>query len=146
MGEADRGRIRERCSTVSFGFCAPALLGTICRVVILPTKLVIAASSSGSALGCSLNCRAPFFAELKLASTRSNPASASAQSLPPVSAAVGPTRRGKGSKIMAISDGHGLPLAVYVVSASPHETKLVEPTIERQFLAETPERLIGDRA
>jgi hypothetical protein len=27
--------------------------------------------------------------------------------------AVGPTRRGKGSKIMAISDGHGLPLAVH---------------------------------
>jgi len=60
--------------------------------------------------------------------------------------AVGPTRRGKGSKIMAISDGHGLPLAVHVASASPHETKLVEPTIERCFLAKTPERLIGDRA
>ncbi len=60
--------------------------------------------------------------------------------------AVGPTRRGKGSKIMAISDGHGLPLAVHVASASPHETKLVEPTIERCFLTETPERLIGDRA
>ena len=60
--------------------------------------------------------------------------------------AVGPTRRGKGSKIMAISDGHGLPLAVYVASASPHETKLVESTLQRRFLAETPERLIGDRA
>src|SRR5713101_5549228 len=31
-------------------------------------------------------------------------------------------------------------------SASPHETKLVEPTIEQRFLAETPQRLIGDRA
>jgi len=60
--------------------------------------------------------------------------------------AVGPTRRGKGSKIMAISDGHGLPVAVHVASASPHETKLVEPTLQRRFLAETPERLIGDRA
>jgi transposase len=60
--------------------------------------------------------------------------------------AVGPTRRGKGSKIMAISDGHGLPLAVHVASASPHETTLVEPTIQQRFLAETPERLIGDRA
>ena len=47
---------------------------------------------------------------------------------------------------MAISDGHGLPLAVHVASASPHETKLVEPTLQRRFLAETPERLIGDRA
>ena len=60
--------------------------------------------------------------------------------------AVGPTRRGKGSKIMAISDGHGLPLAIHVASASPHETKFVEPTLQRRFLAETPERLIGDRA
>jgi transposase len=33
-----------------------------------------------------------------------------------------------------------------VASASPHETKLVGATIERRFLAETPERLIGDRA
>ena len=60
--------------------------------------------------------------------------------------AIGPTRRGKGSKIMAISDGHGLPVAVHVASASPHETKLVEATLERRFLRETPERLIGDRA
>jgi len=47
---------------------------------------------------------------------------------------------------MAISDGHGLPVAVHVASASPHETKLVEATLERRFLRETPERLIGDRA
>ena len=59
---------------------------------------------------------------------------------------VGPTKRGKGSKIMAIADGHGLPLAVHVASASPHETKLVEPTLDQQFLAESPERMIGDRA
>ncbi len=38
------------------------------------------------------------------------------------------------------------PLAVHVASASPHETKLVGPTIERRFLAETPEWLIGDCA
>jgi transposase len=60
--------------------------------------------------------------------------------------AVGPTRRGKGSKIMAISDGHGLPLAVYLASASPHESKLVEATLENRFFADLPQRLIGDRA
>ena len=59
---------------------------------------------------------------------------------------VGPTKRGKGSKIMAIADGHGFPLAVYVASASPHETRLVEPTLDQRFLAEAPERMIGDRA
>ena len=47
---------------------------------------------------------------------------------------------------MAISDGHGLPLAVHVASASPHETKLVAPTLEQRFLSEIPARLIGDRA
>jgi len=47
---------------------------------------------------------------------------------------------------MAISDGHGLPVAVHVASASPHETKLVEATVARCFLREIPERLIGDRA
>src|SRR3984893_7962305 len=60
--------------------------------------------------------------------------------------AIGPTRRGKGSKIMAIADGHGLPLSVHVASASPHETKLVEPTLDQRFLREIPERMIGDRA
>jgi transposase len=60
--------------------------------------------------------------------------------------AVGPTRRGKGSKIMAISDSHGLPFAVHLASASPNEATLVEATLQRRFLCETPKRLIGDKA
>jgi transposase len=47
---------------------------------------------------------------------------------------------------MAIADGHGLPLSVHVASASPHETKLVEATLDQRFLRETPQRMIGDRA
>jgi len=47
---------------------------------------------------------------------------------------VGLTRRGKGSKILAISDGHGLPVAVHVASASPHETKLVEDALAQRFV------------
>jgi len=35
---------------------------------------------------------------------------------------------------------------VHVVSASPHEATLVEATLERRFLRETPQRLIGDKA
>ena len=49
MGEVDRGKIRAQCSTVSCGSYAQALLGTICLDVILPTRPVIAVSSSGSA-------------------------------------------------------------------------------------------------
>src|SRR5215470_6255267 len=61
-------------------------------------------------------------------------------------AAVGPTRRGKGSKIMAIADRHGLPVACGIASASPHETTLVEATIEQRFTRTKPQRMIGDRA
>jgi transposase len=46
---------------------------------------------------------------------------------------------------MAIADGHGLPVAVWVTSASPHECTLVEETLEQRFLAALPTRLIGDR-
>ena len=47
---------------------------------------------------------------------------------------------------MAIVDRHGLPVAVSVASASPHETQLVEATLQQRFLPQTPQRLIGDRA
>ena len=47
---------------------------------------------------------------------------------------------------MAIVDRHGLPVAVRIASAAPHETRLVADTLEQRFLAETPERMIGDRA
>ena len=57
-------------------------------------------------------------------------------------AAVGPTRRGKGTKIMAICDRHGLPLAVHVASASPYEPHLVPATLDARFLPELPPRLI----
>ena len=47
---------------------------------------------------------------------------------------------------MAVADASGLPVAAYVESASPHEIKLVEATIESSFVVQTPERLIGDKA
>ena len=59
---------------------------------------------------------------------------------------VGKTKRGKGTKIMAVADRSGLPIAISVSSASPHEITLVEPTLENMFTTELPERLIGDKA
>jgi transposase len=47
---------------------------------------------------------------------------------------------------MAISDRHGLPIAIHVASASPHETRLVDATLAARFLRELPTRLIGDIA
>jgi len=47
---------------------------------------------------------------------------------------------------MAIADRHGLPLALGISSASPHESRLVEATLEARFCQATPPRLIGDKA
>jgi transposase len=47
---------------------------------------------------------------------------------------------------MAITDSAGLPIAVCIESASPHEVTLVEPLLHDRFLWELPERLIGDMA
>jgi transposase len=60
--------------------------------------------------------------------------------------AVGKTKRGKGTKIMAVADRNGLPVAIHIASASPHEVTLVQDTVEGRFIADTPERLIGDKA
>jgi transposase len=60
--------------------------------------------------------------------------------------AVGPTRRGKGTKIVAVAAGNSLPLAVSVQSASPAECRLVEEVLAGSFLDELPARLIGDKA
>jgi transposase len=61
-------------------------------------------------------------------------------------AGVGTTKRGKGSKIMAIADRHGRPVAIYTDSATPHEVTLVEATLAHRLVQKTPERLIGDKA
>ena len=45
-------------------------------------------------------------------------------------AAVGPTRPGKGTKIMALVDRHGLPVAVHVASASPYEPVMFHHSTE----------------
>jgi transposase len=47
---------------------------------------------------------------------------------------------------MAVADSTGLPIAISVTSASPHEVTLVEETLESRFVDTQPEKLIGDRA
>ncbi len=59
---------------------------------------------------------------------------------------VGKTKRGKGTKLMAITDGHGLPVAARTESASPAENTLVAATLEARLIAEVPQRLVGDKA
>jgi transposase len=47
---------------------------------------------------------------------------------------------------MAIADASGLPVAAHIESASPHEVKLVEETIDSGFTEYAPNKLIGDKA
>jgi transposase len=55
-------------------------------------------------------------------------------------------KRGKGTKLMAMANGSGLPLAANTTSALPHEVTLVGQTLDGRFVAEMPQRFIGDRA
>ena len=59
---------------------------------------------------------------------------------------MGTTKRGKGTKLMAVADRGGLPLAACAASAAPHEVTLVAATLDSRFVADMPVRLIGDRA
>jgi transposase len=61
-------------------------------------------------------------------------------------AEIGPTKRGKGVKIMAIVDRHGLPLAVSTHAANHHEVTLVQLSFDFYMIEAKPENLIGDRA
>ena len=51
---------------------------------------------------------------------------------------VGPTRRGKGTKTMILTDGHGVPLGVDTESASRNECVLVERLLDRAILPGDP--------
>ena len=61
-------------------------------------------------------------------------------------AEIGPTKRGKGLKIMAIVDRHGLPLSVSTHAANHHEVRLVQLCFDFYMIEAKPENLIGDRA
>lgn len=56
-------------------------------------------------------------------------------------AEVGPTKRGKGMKIMAIVDRHGLPLSVSTHAANHHEVRLVQLCFD--FYRSKPSRKIS---
>lgn len=59
---------------------------------------------------------------------------------------IGKTKRGKGVKIMAIVDRHGLPLAVSTHAANHHEVTLVQLSFDFYMIEAKPENLIGDKA
>lgn len=66
---------------------------------------------------------------------------------------VGKTKKGKGTKLMVVADGRGIPIGIHVDSASPSEVKLVDQTLstvrvpsgDRGRPGRRLERLIADR-
>jgi len=59
---------------------------------------------------------------------------------------IGKTKVGKGSKIMAVTDSHSLPVAIHACSASPAEVTLVEETLAGRVTECLPKRLVADKA
>lgn len=59
---------------------------------------------------------------------------------------IGPTKRGKGVKILAIVDRHGLPLSVSTHAANHHEVTLVQLSFDFYMIEAKPRHLIGDKA
>ena len=66
---------------------------------------------------------------------------------------VGKTKGGKGSKVMVIADGNGLPIGLQVDSAQPHEIRYAESTVatiripqKRGRPRTRPKELIADKA
>ena len=67
--------------------------------------------------------------------------------------AVGKTKIGKGSKVMVVADGSGLPIGLHVDSARPHESRLAETTLAtvrvprpRGRPRTRPQELVADKA
>ena len=59
---------------------------------------------------------------------------------------VGRSRAGKTTKVMALADRNGLPLAVAIADGSRHDSVLTDRTLDAAFVAELPPRLIADKA
>jgi transposase len=66
---------------------------------------------------------------------------------------VGRTKVGKGTKVMAVVEGNGLPIGLYVASAQPHELTLAQATLgtiqeplPRSHPRTCPKEVVADRA
>jgi hypothetical protein len=66
---------------------------------------------------------------------------------------IGKTKVGKGTKVMVVSDGNGLPIGLYLDAAHHHEIKLAEPTLQTIRVPQKrgrpktrPKELVADKA
>ena len=59
---------------------------------------------------------------------------------------MGNTKKGKGTKIMLMIDGEGIPLSAFITSASTAEVNTVETLVDTCLLEKAPQRLLYDKA
>lgn len=66
---------------------------------------------------------------------------------------VGVTKVGKGTKVMAVTDGNGLPIGLYLAAANHHEVTLAEATLATIYVPQKrgrprtrPKELVADKA
>lgn len=148
-GGAGHGVIDAKCLTEYSGYYAQRHNGLICQLVMAITRRCIEGFRSGGnreafeellvALGEDLRERGKLNLKECFIDGTFVPAKKGGLK-------VGPTKRGKGTKFMAIVDSNGLPVAGRIASASPSEVRLVESTLQNTWAPSMPERLIGDKA
>jgi len=59
---------------------------------------------------------------------------------------VGKTKKGKGTKLMLMTDGHGIPISALTTSAQDAEVNTIETLVDVRVTTKRPERLLYDKA
>ena len=149
MGVRDASRSRPvMCWKQSCGFSTQVRNGTCCRKAIRTTKLCIDAFKHGTATKfcAGFDGRCQRLRENGALDEKECFIDAAFVMAKGGGSEIGPTKRGKGMKIMAIVDRHGLPLWVSTHAANHHEVRLVQPCFDFSHVEAKPENMIGDRA
>ena len=149
IDEGDRGAIGAELSMASCGFCAPGRLGKTCPSVTERYQTVhrrFQAWREQGVMDAVLRGLARDLHERGGLDLSECFVDGSFSAARPGGAKIGNTKRGKGCKIMAMADAHGLPLAIHIEAAAPAEVKLVEATLAARLVEEKPLRLIADKA
>ena len=142
------GKIPGMYSTVSYGCCLPVHHGKTSRCAIRLIRPATAVSRPGSGRGCSNRSL------LNWVRVFTN-AGASIFEKPLSMAVSAPQKKGSFCRPYKAWQGHQWhgnrrrfrsSCRHYIQSASPHEVKRVETTIENRFVSKLPERIIGDKA
>ena len=142
------GGASARCWAGCYEFYAAVRAGRTCPSAFRPTRFAIGAFRRGCVQGrcvTSLKCWLRTCANAAR-STSPNATSMARSSWRKRGGSRGPHQAGQGHEAHGAGRRFCLPVAAHTTSASPAEVTLVEATLETRFVAQQPERLIGDKA